>query len=49
MEHVAESALAVWLVLGLDLPAFGSRTEEPGDPAPDVSMEKLCWLPGWEG
>lgn len=24
------------------------RVEESGDPAPGVSLEKLCWSPSWE-
>lgn len=24
------------------------HVEESGDPAPAVSMERLCWSPGWE-
>lgn len=48
-QSVAESALAAQLVPGLGLPAFGSSCGGVRRSAPAVSMERLCWSPGWEG
>lgn len=44
----SQSVLQSWLMPGLGLPALAPCVES-GDPAPAVSMEKLCWSPGWEG